>query len=366
MADQHTFNDNDFAEHYRTRYGHTGRSYMDYRGAYRYGWEMAHDQRHQGRDWTTLESEARHDWQRRHPQRPWDDIRGAVLEGWNRGHRAGGSLGANNDQLASGLRSGATGYVDRPAGQRGTAQGAGNIRERGGSGRPLQDAMAGDQGDLPGMGGLSGPTSAAGESGAYGAGSAGELMNLRGAHESVEEASETDLDHLTADDLDEGGLNTMGQSFNEPLTSEARAVAAGLDPRVVDPNNNDSWKWEQSEDLDGTISGDNQRRAPQNPPRSERRPEGAGDDLRRMGDEQRDEESAAQEGAREMGNISGFGSQELGGTRGAGDAGGALTDRSLGEDEEDDLRDMDDPGRAGDMGGRMIGGSAERGGTSSP
>jgi len=85
MSEQHRFNDNDFAHHYGSRYGHTGRSYSYYQPAYRYGSELAADNRTQNRSWQELESEVRHRWQQRYADRDWSEMRDAIREGFDRG-----------------------------------------------------------------------------------------------------------------------------------------------------------------------------------------------------------------------------------------------------------------------------------------
>lgn len=74
----------DFRNDYNTNYGNRGRAYDDYEPAYRYGYEMANDERFRGRMWSEIEPEVRQDWQRNYPGRPWDDFKDAIERAWNR------------------------------------------------------------------------------------------------------------------------------------------------------------------------------------------------------------------------------------------------------------------------------------------
>jgi uncharacterized protein (TIGR02271 family) len=77
----------DFQRHHRTaRPG--PESYAQYAPAYRYGYTLATEPRYAGRDWSTIEAEARRDWEARH-QGTWDEFKDAVFYGWEhvRGQR---------------------------------------------------------------------------------------------------------------------------------------------------------------------------------------------------------------------------------------------------------------------------------------
>ena len=70
----------DFQRHHRTaRPG--PESYAHYAPAYRYGYTLATEPRYAGRDWPTIEAEARRDWEARH-QGTWDEFKDAVFYGW--------------------------------------------------------------------------------------------------------------------------------------------------------------------------------------------------------------------------------------------------------------------------------------------
>ena len=77
----------DFQRHHRTaRPG--PESYAQYAPAYRYGYTLATEPRYAGRDWPTIEAEARRDWEARH-QGTWDEFKDTVFYGWEhvRGQR---------------------------------------------------------------------------------------------------------------------------------------------------------------------------------------------------------------------------------------------------------------------------------------
>lgn len=75
----------DFREHYRTTATESGRTYMEYEPAYRYGYDVG--ERSPGKDWQTLEAEIRRGWEKWHPG-TWERFKGAIRFGWDtvRGH----------------------------------------------------------------------------------------------------------------------------------------------------------------------------------------------------------------------------------------------------------------------------------------
>ncbi|HSJ53473.1 MAG TPA: hypothetical protein VLC52_06960 [Anaerolineae bacterium] len=72
----------EFREHYETNYATSGRSYLDYDFAYRYGYDLAMDEGYEGRGWDDLEPEARGEWERRGGG-AWEVFREAVQHAWN-------------------------------------------------------------------------------------------------------------------------------------------------------------------------------------------------------------------------------------------------------------------------------------------
>lgn len=77
--------DNDYYQQdYQQHYARSGFGYERYQPAYRYGYDLANDERYRGRGWYEVEADARRDWQARHPDSSWDDFKDAVRHGWNR------------------------------------------------------------------------------------------------------------------------------------------------------------------------------------------------------------------------------------------------------------------------------------------
>jgi hypothetical protein len=74
-----------FREHYQTRFGASGREYDWYSPGYRYGFDMAMDERWDEFDtWDEVEAEARAGWEKTENTagRAWDDLKDAVRQGW--------------------------------------------------------------------------------------------------------------------------------------------------------------------------------------------------------------------------------------------------------------------------------------------
>lgn len=76
--------ENDFRGHFDQSFRSRGGAYEEYAPAYRFGGELAADKRFAGRDWTTIRSEARADWERRNPGSTWDRVENAVQYGWEK------------------------------------------------------------------------------------------------------------------------------------------------------------------------------------------------------------------------------------------------------------------------------------------
>jgi len=72
-----------FRTDYQTRFGRTGLSYDVYMPAYRYGYTLASDPTYKGKDWATIESDARSQWQHDYPETLWDDIKDAIHYAWD-------------------------------------------------------------------------------------------------------------------------------------------------------------------------------------------------------------------------------------------------------------------------------------------
>jgi stress response protein YsnF/uncharacterized membrane protein len=78
----------DFRSHYKTSLASRGHAYKRWAPAYRYGYELAQDNRYAGSDWTVIEPEARRRWEERH-QGTWEEFKDTVRYAWDnvRGRR---------------------------------------------------------------------------------------------------------------------------------------------------------------------------------------------------------------------------------------------------------------------------------------
>jgi hypothetical protein len=74
--------DADFRRHYTTSLASRGHPYERWSPGYRYGYELASDQRYAGRDWTVIEPEARRDWEARH-QGTWEEFKDTIRYAWD-------------------------------------------------------------------------------------------------------------------------------------------------------------------------------------------------------------------------------------------------------------------------------------------
>jgi hypothetical protein len=74
--------DQSFRSDYQTRYAMSGFDYEYYSPAYRYGYDLAHDDTYRGYDWERVEPEARRDWESRGLEGTWDDVKDAVRHAW--------------------------------------------------------------------------------------------------------------------------------------------------------------------------------------------------------------------------------------------------------------------------------------------
>jgi uncharacterized protein (TIGR02271 family) len=73
----------DFQRHCRTARAGREEAYAHAAPAYRYGHDLATDQGYAGRDWATVEVEARRGWEASH-QGSWDEFKDAIQYGWER------------------------------------------------------------------------------------------------------------------------------------------------------------------------------------------------------------------------------------------------------------------------------------------
>ncbi|MBC8167483.1 MAG: YsnF/AvaK domain-containing protein [Bryobacteraceae bacterium] len=75
--------DQDFRTDYQTRYGKSGRDFEYYAPGYRFGSTIAADSRFKDREWSTVESDLRRDWDTR-GQGKWEDFKDTIRHGWDR------------------------------------------------------------------------------------------------------------------------------------------------------------------------------------------------------------------------------------------------------------------------------------------
>jgi len=78
----------DFRTHYQTNYANSGYTYEEYEPAYRYGSTLASNQRYQGSDWSTVEAQARKDWNNQYKDSAWDNFKDAVRYSWENAKNA--------------------------------------------------------------------------------------------------------------------------------------------------------------------------------------------------------------------------------------------------------------------------------------
>ena len=58
--------------------------YETYEPAYRYGWDLAGNDRYRTRAWEDIEPDVRRDWESRNPGGAWERFKAAVRRGWER------------------------------------------------------------------------------------------------------------------------------------------------------------------------------------------------------------------------------------------------------------------------------------------
>jgi hypothetical protein len=80
-ADFNTYT-SDFRNHFSTTMAGTGYTFEQYEPAYRYGYDLATNDRYRNRSWSEVEPEARQYWNERNPG-TWDQVKGAVQHAWD-------------------------------------------------------------------------------------------------------------------------------------------------------------------------------------------------------------------------------------------------------------------------------------------
>ncbi|WP_280153339.1 YsnF/AvaK domain-containing protein [Piscinibacter sp. XHJ-5] len=73
-----------FRADFESRYANSDERWEDHEPAYRYGHELAGEQRYAERSWDEIEPEVRRDWESRYPGSAWERIKAAVRHGWER------------------------------------------------------------------------------------------------------------------------------------------------------------------------------------------------------------------------------------------------------------------------------------------
>jgi hypothetical protein len=75
--------DSDFHNHYNTYYTGSGYTYDQYAPVYRYGYGLANDPQYSGREWDTIEMDARRRWEERNPG-TWEQFKDSVRYAWDK------------------------------------------------------------------------------------------------------------------------------------------------------------------------------------------------------------------------------------------------------------------------------------------
>lgn len=78
-----TRNLDDYQTNYRSTFADRGYSFEQYAPAYRFGETLAQDTRYNGRDWNSVELEARNHWEQRNSG-TWEEFKDAVHYAWDR------------------------------------------------------------------------------------------------------------------------------------------------------------------------------------------------------------------------------------------------------------------------------------------
>jgi hypothetical protein len=82
LSDAFTYHELRFQDHAGNHYAG---AYVDYRPAYLYGFDLAQEQRHTGRQWNAMEDEIRVNWDRLYPG-TWDRYKEAIRFAWDVSH----------------------------------------------------------------------------------------------------------------------------------------------------------------------------------------------------------------------------------------------------------------------------------------
>lgn len=75
--------DTDFRKHYNTNYATSGYTYEQYMPVYRYGYNLGTNSKYRGKDWKTVETDARRHWEEGNPG-TWDQFKDSIRHAWER------------------------------------------------------------------------------------------------------------------------------------------------------------------------------------------------------------------------------------------------------------------------------------------
>jgi len=75
--------DNDFRSNYTSNFASSGYTYDQFAPVYRYGYGLGTNQRYSTGEWSTVEPEARRQWEERNPG-TWEQFKDAIQYSWNR------------------------------------------------------------------------------------------------------------------------------------------------------------------------------------------------------------------------------------------------------------------------------------------
>jgi uncharacterized protein (TIGR02271 family) len=79
-----TMSDDEYRQHWKTAYGSSGGQYEDYASAYRYGANLASQQKYRGYRWEELEPKVKTEWESTHAGSPWEQTQQAIRYGWEK------------------------------------------------------------------------------------------------------------------------------------------------------------------------------------------------------------------------------------------------------------------------------------------
>lgn len=75
--------DADFRRYYASNVGNSGYTYEQYNPVFRYGYNLAGNERYHGKDWSAIESDARKRWEEKNPG-TWEQFKDSIRYAWDR------------------------------------------------------------------------------------------------------------------------------------------------------------------------------------------------------------------------------------------------------------------------------------------